>query len=123
MIPFMMNPNVYDIVVDGANGQQLLEENMREMKLKAPLLPTVKEIIVANAAFEQGIFSKEICHAGQPSLAQTVSNSEKRAIGTNGGFGYKSLADNIEIALMDSTILAYWLCSETKIHEKQRISY
>ena len=123
MIPFMMNPNVYDIVVDGANGQQLLEENMREMKLKAPLLPTVKEVIVANAAFEQGIFSKEICHAGQPSLAQTVSNSEKRAIGTNGGFGYKSLADNIEIALMDSTILAYWLCSETKIHEKQRISY
>lgn len=61
--------------------------------------------------------------SGQPSLVQAVSNCEKRAIGSNGGFGYKAIKEEIEIALLDSVILAYWACSETKVkRRKQRIS-
>ena len=87
------------------------------------MLPTVKEIIAANASFEQGLFNQNIKHMGQPSLVQAVSNCEKRAIGTNGGFGYKSLRDDIEVALLDSVILAYWKCNESKEKRKQRVSY
>lgn len=123
MIPYMMNPHVDIVVVDGANGQELLDSDMRDMRLRAPIWPTVKEIINANAAFEQGLYSQKICHAGQPSLVQMISNCDKRAIGSNGGFGYRSLVDGMEIALMDSVILAYWQCSESKIYEKQTISY
>ena len=80
---------------------------------KAPILPTVKEIIVANASFEQAVFKKSLCHTGQPSLEQVVTNCEKRAIGTNGGFGYKSQLEDYDIALMDSVMLAHWLCAES----------
>ena len=55
---------------------------MKAEKIKAAVLPTVKEIILANAAFEQGICQNKIVHMNQPSLAQAVSNCEKRAIGT-----------------------------------------
>lgn len=112
------------VLIDGANGQKLLADEMKEYGLKKPILPTVKEIIVANAAFEQGLFAKNICHMGQPSLENAVGNCEKRAIGSNGGFGYRSIKDGVEIALLDSVILAYWACSETKKKKKkQRASY
>lgn len=123
IIDFLRQADVKQVVVDGANGQQLLSADMKEAKLKVPVLPTVKEIITANASFEQAIFGETLCHMGQPSLAQAVSNCEKRAIGTNGGFGYKSLKEEIEIALLDSVILAHWACSMSKEKKKQRIGY
>lgn len=123
IIDFLRQADVGKVVADGANGQQLLSDEMKEAKLKRPVLPTVKEIIVANAAFEQGICQKNVVHMGQPSLVQSVSNCEKRAIGTNGGFGYKSIREDIEIALLDSVIYAYWACCESKEKKKQKISY
>lgn len=123
IIDFLRQADVKKVIIDGANGQQLLAADMKEAKLKAPVLPTVKEIIVANAAFEQGICQKNIVHMGQPSLVQAVSNCEKRAIGTNGGFGYRSIREDIEVALLDSAIYAYWVCSEDKEKKVQKISY
>lgn len=120
---FLANACVEKVVVDGANGQLLLAKDMKDIKLKAPILPTVKDIITANSSFEQGIFQQNICHMNQLSLTQSVSNCEKRAIGTNGGFGYKSLRDDIEVSLLDSVILAYWACNESKEKKIQRISY
>lgn len=111
------------VVVDGANGQQLLANDMKEAGLKEPELPTVKEIITANATFEQGLFQNTICHANQPSLAQSASNCEKRLIGTNGGFGYKAIKEGIEISLLDSVILAYWKCAGNKEKKKQKARY
>ena len=116
------SPGIGGVAIDGANGQKILEEDMKEARLKAPVLPTVKQIIVANAAFELGL-EKTICHMGQPSLSQAVTNCEKRAIGANGGFGYRAQKEGVEIALLDSVILAYWMCRESKEKKKQRISY
>ena len=123
IIDFLKKADVKKVIVDGANGQQLLADDMKEAKLKAPVLPTVKQIIVANSAFEQGVCQRNIVHMGQPSLMQSASNCEKRAIGTNGGFGYKSIREDIEIALLDSVIYAYWACSESKEKKKQKVSY
>ena len=123
LVAWMRSADLAAVVVDGAGGQQLLAEDMKDARLKAPLLPTVKQIIKANAAFEQALFSKALCHMGQPSLAQVASNCEKRAIGSSGGFGYRSLLDGADIALLDSAILAYWQCAEHKTVRRQRISY
>lgn len=49
---------------------------------------------------------------GQPSMICSVTNCEKRTIGTNGGFGYKSINEAYDIALMDSMILAQWVCGQ-----------
>lgn len=123
ILNFLAQASVEKVVVDGASGQQLLANEMKDMKLKQPVLPTVKEIITAHSGFEQGINQQKICHANQLSLKQSVTNCEKRAIGTNGGFGYKSLRDDIEVSLLDSVVLAYWICSESKEKKTQKISY
>lgn len=123
ILDFLSKADIETVVVDGANGQQLLADGMKKLHLKQPLMPTVKQVIVANAAFAQGLYDKRICHMGQPSLVQVVSNCEKRAIGTNGGFGYKAILDGARIELMDSMILAFWSCSEQKEKRKQTISY
>ena len=123
ILDFLSKADIETVVADGANGQQLLADGMKKLHLKQPLMPTVKQVIVANAAFAQGLYDKRICHMGQPSLVQVVSNCEKRAIGTNGGFGYKAILDGARIELMDSMILAFWSCSEQKEKRKQTISY
>ena len=56
-------------------------------------------------------------------MEQIVGNCEKRAIGANGGFGYRALREEMEIALLDSLVLAYWACSTSKESRKQKISY
>lgn len=123
MMDYFHNPNLKKVAIDGASGQQLLYKQMTDSGFKKPILPTVKEIITANATFEQGLFAKAICHSGQESLKQAVSNCEKRNIGPNGGFGYKSIIDTVDISIMDSMILAYWLCATSKTKGKQKISY
>ena len=123
MFDFLHNPKVEAVAVDGASGQTILAEEMKQYGFKTPIIPTVKEIILANAMFEQALFGKTLCHTEQVSLAQSVCNCEKRAIGSNGGFGYRSINDAFDISLMDSMILAHWLASTSKAKTKQNISY
>ncbi len=123
IIAFLKKANVEKVVIDGANGQSILTKAMKFEKIRNPILPTVKEFINANSSFEQGIYSETIKHKGQPSLEEIASNCEKRPIGSNGGFGYKSIREGAEIALLDSAILAHWACLEAKPFIRQKISY
>ena len=111
------------IAIDGSGNQSILKGELEAEGVKGAILPTVKEIIIANAKFEKLMYAGEICHMGQPSLTQVATNCEKRAIGANGGFGYRAQFDQMEIGLLDSCILAIWQCSEGKEKKKQRISY
>jgi len=123
IISFLKEADVQEVVVDGASGQNLLAQEMKDAGLKKPILPTVKEIIIANSTFEQALFQQTIRHREQPSLSQVVTNCEKRNIGTSGGFGYRSQIEEYDIALMDSVILAHWACHNSKPPKKQKISY
>ena len=123
VINFLKNADVQEVVIDGASGQNILAESMKQNKIKAPILPTVKEIIVANSTFEQALFQQTIQHKSQPSLYQVVTNCDKRNIGTQGGFGYRSQIEENDISLMESMILAHWLASESKEVKKQKIRY
>lgn len=123
LINFMKQADISKVVVDGAAGQNILAKEMKDYGLKPPAMPTVKEIIVANSLWEQAIFSQTLCHNNQPSLTQVVTNSDKRLIGSNGGFGYRSQFDDMDVGLMDSAILAHWGCEEFKPKKKQKIRY
>ena len=116
-----MNPQ--SIVIDGSGNQNILKDDLEQEGVKNIILPTVKEVIVANAKFEQMMYQNELCHMNQPSLKQVATNCQKRSIGANGGFGYKAFFDQMEIGLLDSCILAIWQCSEGKEKKKQRNSY
>lgn len=123
ILEFLSCANIQQIVIDGANGQSILKKEMAGMKLKKPILPTVKDVIEANALFEQGLFSKTVCHNAQPSLVNVVTNCEKRTIGSNGGFGYRPIKEGAEGALLDSVIFAHWACMNFKKARKQKVSY
>ncbi len=123
IISFLKEADVQEVVVDGASGQNLLAQEMKDAGLKKPILPTVKEIIIANSTFEQALFQQTIRHREQPSLSQVVTNCEKRNIGSSGGFGYRSQIEEYDIALMDSVILAHWVCNTSKSPKKQKIRY
>lgn len=124
IVNFIRKADVKRIAIDGANGQAVLKENLKDARVKVPVtLPKVAEVIEANAVFEKSINDGSLCHFGQPSLKQCATNSEKRAIGTNGGFGYKSIMSDVDISLLDSTILALWLCSKYSKKKKQQVFY
>lgn len=123
IIAFLKQADIQEVVIDGASGQNILASEMKDARIKKPILPTVKEIIVANSTFEQGLFQQTIKHRGQPSLSQVVTNCDKRNIGSSGGFGYRSQIEENDISLMDSMILAHWACHDAKPVKKQKISY
>ena len=122
IVSFINACDVRNVVVDGSGGQQLLSEAMHGARLKAPILPKVIEVVEANASFVQRLAAKEICHMAQPSLVASTTNVEKRAINSNGGYGFRSINDSIDVALLDSVILAQWICGKTKDESnRQRI--
>lgn len=122
---YLHNPKLQKVAIDGASGQQVLDNEIRDYHFKVTtVLPKVAEVITANSLFEKSLYSKKICHMGQEPLREVVTNCEKRFIGSQGGFGYKSLVETNDIAIMDSMILAHWLCATTKeTKKKQTISY
>lgn len=123
IINFLKNADIAEVVIDGQSGQKILFDEMLDCKLRKAILPTVKEVVVANSMWEQGIYQKTICHRDQPSLTKVATNCEKRFIGSSGGFGYKSQYDDNDIALMDSALLAHWICSISKPPKKQKVRY
>lgn len=123
ILNFLRDADVASVVIDGQSGQSILTKEINDFKLKEPILPKVSEIITANSLWEQGIYQKTICHADQPSLTAVVTNSDKRNIGTSGGFGYKSQFDDMDISLMDSALLAHWACHTIKPKKKQQVRY
>lgn len=124
ILKFLLEADYEEVIVDGASGQGTLEKEMQQLELGSLIKPKVSEFITANSEFEQGIYQEQIQHMNQPSLAKVATNSDKRAIGSNGGFGYKSQLEEFDIVLLDSAILAYWGCKNSKpVKKKQRIIY
>lgn len=124
ILAFLQQANIESIVIDGAGAQELLKADIEDLKIKpSPILPTVKEVIVANSDFKRGIDLQTIVHKDQPSLTQVVTNCEKRPIGSQGGFGFKAQYEDHEIALLDSVILAHWACNISKPKKIQSIRY
>lgn len=123
LIDFLDKADIRKVAVDGKNGTAVLEDAMKQAKLKKPEIPKVAQIIKANAEFDLAVAQGTICHMQQSAVTQIVSNCDKRAIGTGGGFGYQSLIEGADVSILDSLILAHWICVDTKVSKKQKISY
>ena len=125
IVAFLRSIDYKAVVIDGQSGQQLLKDAMKDAHLYQAMLPKVADVIKANATFEERLAQKELCHMGQPSMICSVTNCEKRTIGTNGGFGYRSINEAYDIALMDSMILAQWICGQKtkRSTKRQKVSY
>ena len=123
MISFLIKCGAKAILIDGASGLETFLRECKEQKLKNVKAATVKEIVQASSDFETAIASKTLCHNGQPAMRQSVSNCKHRAIGAGGGYGYQTLDDDIEVALIESAVLATHACMMAKEPKKQRVGY
>lgn len=120
---YFHNPNVAAVAIDGQNGQKILADEMKSRGFIDPKLPTVAEIVAASALFEQKFYAKEITHTGQKTLREIVTHCDHRPIGSNGGFGYKSIDDSLDVCVLDAVVLAAWLAATAKAARKQRVRY
>ena len=123
IINFLMKCKVKAVLVDGASGLETFLRECKEQKLKGVAAATTKQVIQASSDFETAIANKTLCHNGQPALRQSVTNCKHRAIGSGGGYGYQTLDDDIEVALMESAVLATHACATAKEARKQRVGY
>lgn len=124
IIAYLNGKHAANVVIDGAGSQTILEKEMQDAGVKCkPILPKVAEVIEANSLFEKKLFDGQICHTNQAALAQAVANSEHRAIGSSGGYGYVSILEGAEIGLLESVSLAHWACANAKPPKKQVIRY
>ncbi|MBT0883714.1 hypothetical protein, partial [Campylobacter sp. 2018MI13] len=108
IVNFLKTADVEQIVIDGASRQTILADELKDYPVKNVVLPTVKEIIMANSMWEQAIYQKTLCHAGQASLRKVATNCDKRNIGSSGGFGYQSQIVDIGISLIGGALCAHW---------------
>ena len=122
MLRFLKQADIASITIDG-NGSATLEEELKDMKLKHIIIPKTSEVITANDVFKTSLDQGLVVHMGQPSLAQSVSNCQKRLIGSQGGYGYQSIREGIDICLMESMVFAFWQAKTTKERRKQVIHY
>lgn len=115
--------NLGAVVIDGKGNAEQLSEALKTNVSCRVVIPTTEEAIVAYSAFKRAVDEGTMIHRGQPSLIQAVSNCEKRLIGRNGAFGFRSLREEIDISLVESVALSRWLCEISQERKKQRIQY
>ena len=124
IVNFLVKADIRKAVVDGKSGTDVLLDAMKTMKSKRPESVTVAQFIKANSLFNIAMEQGTFVHMQQSAVTQVVTNCERRKIGANGGLGYKSMLDDADISLLDSMILAHWICIETKAEKKkQHIDY
>ena len=125
IVCFLRDADISKAVVDGKNGVDVLIDAMKDagLKRRAPEQVTVAQVIKANSLFDMAMENGTFQHMHQSAVTQVVTNCERRKIGANGGLGYQSSLDGADIALLDSMILAHWICSETKAEKKTQKVY
>ena len=124
LVDFLRQADVREVVVDGKNGADIFADTMKEAGLKRPKMVTVPQVIKANSVFDMAMEQGSFQHMHQSAVTQVISNCERRKIGSSGGLGYQSTLDGADIVLLDSMILAHWICSEKKAEKKkQNIDY
>ncbi len=124
IVNFLSKADIRKTVVDGKNGIDVLMDALKQMRIKHVEAVSVSQVIKANSVFDMAMEQGSFQHMHQSAVTQVVTNCERRKIGANGGLGYQSSLEGADIALLDSMILAHWICSETKAEKKkQHIDY
>lgn len=124
LVNFLSKADIRRVAIDGDNGKDMLVDALKQIKFKQYEVTTWKQIIKASSLFEQAVAHATLCHMKQSAVVQIVTNCEKRTIGSGGGFGYRSILEGADISILESMVLAHWLCVEVKAErKKQSIAY
>jgi hypothetical protein len=120
-----------EIVIDGKDGAGALANDLRQAGVSRRVLHadrgtlTFEEAVKAHSMFLEAVKTQRLTHFGQPLLNRTVEVAGKRPIGNAGGWGWRSLAPDVDIVALDSVTLAYYgaMTSKRKPGQKMQVSY
>lgn len=103
------------MVIDGRAGAQALIDRLieRGVPRQAVIAPSTANIIAAMQTFYNGVQEQTVAHAGQPALTAAVTLTDRRKIGNDGGWGFKS-TDQGDASIAESAALAFWASQTTK---------
>lgn len=112
--------DVERVVVDGRSHSENLVRMLREADVprRAVHQPNTAEVVTANSMFLNAVRERRVCHMGQPALNDSATRSERRPIGTDGGWGFKGKAD-VDPTLVEACALAHWAAA-TKNKPKRK---
>ena len=107
--------NAAQIVIDGQSNAQALTERLLEARVpsKTIIRPKTADVAAASSMLVNAVKERAICHYGQPALDASATETARRPIGTDGGFGFKS-TDTADATLIEACALAFWSASTTK---------
>ena len=103
------------IVIDGKSGVDPLVAQLREegVSRRAIVVPRSTEVAASAARFLNAVREKSVTHYSQPLLNETAVMCKKRAIGSNGGWGWGGIGET-DPSPMEAVSLAYWGVMTTK---------
>lgn len=123
IVDFLRRADIRKTVVDGKSGTGVLMDVLKEEKIRHVEVMNVQQVIKANTTFDMAMESGTFVHMHQSAVTQVATNCERRRIGSSGGLGYQSSLDGADIVLLDSMLLAHWVCSDTKAEKKKQNAY
>lgn len=103
------------IVIDGASNAQALTDRLIDagVPYKVIIRPRTNDVVAACASLSNAVKEHAIAHYGQPALDASATETKKRKIGQNGGWGFAS-TDEADATLIEACALAYWGAMTTK---------
>jgi len=111
-----------NIVIDGKANAQTLHERLIENKVprQALCMPNTGDVIAACSSIVNATKERGIAHYGQPDLDNSATLSDKRKIGSSGGYGFDS-NDKADATLIEACALAYWKAMTTKRNPNRKL--
>ena len=110
------------IAVDGKSNAQTFMGELADagVSKKAMYLTATANVIAASSMFVNAVGSSEITHNNQPALNDAVEAAQKRKIGADGGYGFKS-ANETDVTPLEAAALALWGVKTSKRNPNRKL--
>jgi hypothetical protein len=110
------------IAVDGKSLAQTFIGELADAGVgkKAICLVSTANVIAASSMFVNAVGSGEITHNNQPALNEAVEAAQKRKIGADGGYGFKS-ANDTDVTPLEAASLALWGVKTSKRNPNRKL--
>jgi len=104
-----------EIVIDGQSNAQALQDRLVSVGVpyKRILRPRAGDVTAANSMLLNAVRERGITHYGQEALDISATQTTRRRIGNNGGWGFQS-TEKADATLIEAASLAHWGAMTTK---------
>lgn len=102
------------IIVDGKSHDKVTISRLRDAGVHKKVFME-PDIVAACSSLLDAVQGRRVTHFGQPALDASATRTERRRIGSQGGWGFETNEDEgADASLIEAVALAYWGAMTTK---------